>query len=95
MEIWLVKAGEPIPTDPGIPRLMRTGYLAKHLVGRGVSVTWWTAAFDHQRKLFRTETNETLSIEPNYSIRLVQSPGYIRNISLRRWYDDISMAVSL
>ena len=31
MRIWLIKTGEQIPSDPGTPRLLRTGILARYL----------------------------------------------------------------
>lgn len=94
MIVWLVKAGEPTPLDPGVPRLMRTGNLSKVLAERDHSVVWWTAAFDHQRKVVR-DTAGADRLPPNLEIRLVKSPGYANNVSLRRWFDDVMLARAL
>ena len=53
MRAWLITIGEPLPSDPGPPRLLRAGILASMMQTRGVEVTWWTSAFDHQRKAMR------------------------------------------
>ena len=95
MIVWLIKAGEPTPVDPGVPRLMRTGNLAQCLADRGHTAIWWTAAFDHQRKAFRRLMAPTASVDPRFSIRFVRSLGYAKNVSLRRWFDDIWLAVAM
>ena len=92
MIIWLIKAGEPTPVDPWVPRLMRTGNLAMYLARRGHTVSWWTATFDHQRKSFRQHTAPVVTLDPNLKIQFVNSPGYAKNVSQRRWFDDIWLA---
>jgi glycosyltransferase involved in cell wall biosynthesis len=93
--VWIVKAGEPTPLDPGAPRLMRAGRLAKHLAERGHSVVWWTAAFDHQRKQFRTPDSGAGTWRDGVELRLIDSPGYSKNVSVRRWWDDVRLAWSM
>jgi hypothetical protein len=92
MIVWLIKAGEPTPVDSGVPRLMRTGNLARCLARRGRMVSWWTATFDHQRKSFRQLTAPVVTVDPNLQIHFVNSLGYAKNVSLRRWFDDIWIA---
>ena len=92
VSVWLVKSGEPIQTDPGITRLMRTGYLSEFLANREASVTWWTSSFNHQKKSFRCLGSSRRTLPNNINIRLIESPGYTRNISIRRWADDIVLA---
>jgi glycosyltransferase involved in cell wall biosynthesis len=93
MIAWLVKMGEPTPLDAGVPRLMRTGNLARALADRNHAVVWWTGAFDHQRKRFRKHIESNGPSNPE--IRFVKSPGYTKNVSLRRWFDDLVLAWSI
>jgi hypothetical protein len=92
MIVRLIKAGEPTPVDSGVPRLMRTGNLAMCLARRGHMVSWWTATFDHQRQSFRQLTAPVVTVDPNLQIHFVNSLGYAKNVSLRRWFDDIWLA---
>ena len=43
MIVWLVTVGEPLPTDPGSPRLLRAGILAGLLAEKGHVVHWWSS----------------------------------------------------
>lgn len=85
MRFWLATIGEPLPTDPGGPRLLRTGMLADQLRRRGHEVVWWTSSFDHIRKTFRAAGPTTLLVDSGYRLVLLHGPGYRRNVSLRRW----------
>jgi glycosyltransferase involved in cell wall biosynthesis len=87
MKIWLVQPGEELPTDPGTPRLLRTGMIADILAGRGRDVVWWTSTFSHARKEQRSNDDTEIKVKANYTIRLLHSPGYEKNVSLRRIYD--------
>lgn len=83
MRIWLITVGEPLPQDEEKPRLLRTGMLAQLLVKLGHEVTWWTSAFDHQKKTHRSRT--TASIEhQGQRIVLLAGRGYQKNISFKR-----------
>lgn len=83
MRFWLVKLGEPLPTDAPDPRLLRTGLLAGMLAKRGHEVTWWTSSLDHVTKRQRASRSITLRAE-GYDIRVLHGPAYRRNVSLRR-----------
>lgn len=87
MHIWLIQTGEPLPTDSGSPRLLRTGQLAAELARRGHDVTWWATTFRHATKTQRATRDTQLDVAPNYRIMLVHSPGYTSNVSLRRFMD--------
>ncbi|MFH0960560.1 MAG: glycosyltransferase family 4 protein [Pseudomonadota bacterium] len=87
--IWLIQPGEELPIDPGTPRLLRTGILAKMLVSQGHKVTYWTSTFSHARKTQRFGTDTDINVRDNYKIKLLRSPGYSKNISVRRVYDHI------
>jgi glycosyltransferase involved in cell wall biosynthesis len=89
LQIWLIQPGEELPIDPGTPRLLRTGILAKMLVDQGHEVTYWTSTFSHARKAQRSKTDTDVIFHDNYKIKLLRSPGYLKNISIRRIYNHI------
>lgn len=84
MRVWLVRDLEPIPTDPGNPRLMRMGMLAQTLARRGIETRWFTSSFDHYKKRQREPRAQSILPEPNLEISVLKGPGYARNISLQR-----------
>jgi len=86
MKIWLVTIGEPIPSDSTNPRLLRTGILANMLSRHGHEVIWWNTKFNHTKKSYR-ERPSKLKISENLEIILLESPGYKKNISIKRLYD--------
>lgn len=92
MRIWLATVGEPLPLDGPNERYLRTGILAYELVRRGHQVTWWTSAFDHIRKRFRSEASQIIEVEPGLRIGLLKGCGYQRNVSLARWRDHRQVA---
>src|SRR5213593_3904963 len=85
MRIWLTELTEPLPLAAGA-RLMRCGVLAQALARQGHDVLWWSSAFDHSGKSYRTAATgtETLTVAPTYRIRLLPGPPYRRNVSLAR-----------
>jgi len=84
MRVWLIKEGEPLPTDEGQPRLLRTGILAQMLAERGHEVTFWTSTFDFRTKKHRFPTDTELRPHPNIQIRLFRAPSFRKHLSLRR-----------
>lgn len=86
MNAWVIQAGEPLPTDPGRPRVWRSGLIARELAARGHQVRWWASTFAHVEKRFRAERETTIAWD-SVLIHLLHSPGYARNISLQRIYD--------
>lgn len=95
MKVWLIQQGEELPIDPGKPRLLRTGILANMLADRCHEVVYWTSTFNHARKTQRFETDTDINVRDNYNIKLLYSPGYHKNVSIRRIYDHIVMARKL
>lgn len=86
MRVWIVTVGEPLPGDGPGTRTLRSGLLADALVRKGAQVTWFTSVFDHTSKTHRTLDNQHKwpeSIQP----RWLRSPGYRRNVSVRRLLD--------
>lgn len=91
MKIWLITIGEPIPTDGENIRLLRTGIFAKYLASQEHEVIWWNNRFDHSQKQSRKIEIST-QIQPNLRLELLESSGYKKNISLKRFQDHIQLA---
>jgi len=92
LNIWLVKIGEPLPTDgPGV-RLFRTGLLAQALDEMGHEVRWWTSTFNHAEKTQRARGDERHPLGNKGQLVLLRSPGYSRNVSLARLIDHRTVA---
>ncbi|GIW56020.1 MAG: glycosyltransferase WbuB [Nitrospiraceae bacterium] len=90
--IWIVCVGEPLPTDPERPRLLRAGILARMLTEKGHEVTWWTSTMDHYQKRLRAD--RTVVIEGTECGRLILLHGirYTKNTSLRRIINHVQIA---
>lgn len=90
--IWIVCVGEPLPTDPERPRLLRAGILARMLTENGHDVTWWTSTMDHYQKRLRAD--RTVVIEATECGRLILLHGirYTKNTSLRRIINHVQIA---
>lgn len=92
MKVWLITIGEPLPTDGGGDRLLRTGLLANLLVSKGHDVLWWTSSFDHARKQQRVEKDKVIDLSNSFQIYLMRSRGYGSNVSLGRTLDHWGLA---
>lgn len=77
MRVWLINPYGPLPGEGW--RDYRFTYAARALAARGHDVTWFTASFDHHTKRFREH-----GWKGDFSIELVPTPGYHRNIGLGR-----------
>ncbi|CAL7963025.1 conserved hypothetical protein [Gammaproteobacteria bacterium] len=84
MRIWLLKDGDPLPTDGENIRLLRMGLIAQKLAEKGHQVIWWTSTLNHAKKAFRTTEDKDISIYSNYIIKLLHGPGYKKNVSIQR-----------
>lgn len=84
MNVWLVTAGEPLPTDAGTPRLLRAGILANLLQASGHEVEWWTSSFDHQAKKQRCEGYRRIEYRPGYVMHMLPGRSYASTVSLAR-----------
>jgi glycosyltransferase involved in cell wall biosynthesis len=80
----LVKLGEPLPSDPGTPRLLRTGLLAAMLAARGHEVCWWTSSVDHVRRSQRVGSSTTEEAASGERTRILWGPAYRHSVSVRR-----------
>lgn len=95
MKIWLFQTGEPLHIDRDNPRPMRAMNLANALVDRGHDVVLWSSNFYHQEKRLRFAGNRSVQISKSLEIRLVDSPGYKKNIGFGRIWDHIILANNL
>jgi glycosyltransferase involved in cell wall biosynthesis len=95
MRIWIFQTGEPIHSDQGNPRPMRSMNLAGALVDSGHRVTLWSSAFYHQEKRHRAHEFQKIRINDLLEIRLVPSRGYKRNIGSARLIDHAGLAWNL
>lgn len=84
MKVWLIKLGEPLPSDSSDARLLRTGLLAEALAARGHEVTWWTSTQNHIARTNRYEQDESVMWAENYTIRMLYGPVYKQSVSLSR-----------
>ena len=95
MKIWILQTGEPLDIDNDDPRPMRAMNLSNYLVKNGHQVILWSSAFHHRDKVHRSKKYESIKINNNYQIRLIPSPGYSKNISLKRFWDHLIMSINL
>jgi len=85
VHVWLINPYGPIPGEGW--RDYRFTYQARALAARGHDVTWWTAGFNHHNKRYRAREWEQRD-GGGYTIQLVPTPAYHRNISARRlWFE--------
>jgi len=84
MRIWLLKSGEPVPTDPGRQRLHRTGILAEVLAANGCDVVWWTSTFRHADKQFRYNGTTWEDVGDRQRICFLHTRPYFKNVSFDR-----------
>lgn len=84
MRTWLVTVGEPLPVDPGSPRLLRAGLVAELAARRGHDVVWWTSAFDHHAKRMREGARSQRIAPAGYRLEMLEGEAYASNVSLAR-----------
>lgn len=85
MRLWLVKIGEPWPSDGPAIRLNRTGIMAQQYARAGDDVVWISDVFDHYKKTQRFNEAVSLPLEAGLTVVGLHGPGYPRNVSLRRF----------
>lgn len=95
MKIWILQTGEPLDIDNDDSRPMRAMNLSSYLVNKGHRVVLWSSAFHHRDKRHRSKEYKIYNVSKEYQIRLIPSPGYKENISLKRFWDHIIMGRNL
>ena len=84
MNIWLLRASEPMPIVDSDGRLMRMGMLAEELSSRGHNVTWFSSTFNHFTKTQSFNKDTIVKVKDNYYLDLSYARGYKKNISVSR-----------
>lgn len=95
LNVWILQTGEPLHSDGLGARPMRAINLANALVQAGHNVVLWSSSFYHQEKSHRHNEGGDLIISPALRIRLIDSPGYSRNIGFGRLWDHFVLARNL
>ncbi|WP_440681191.1 glycosyltransferase family 4 protein [Candidatus Pelagibacter sp. HIMB1623] len=95
LNVWILQTGEPLIIDGKKSRFMRGMNLANKLVDQGHNVLFFSSNFDHQKKLFRYNKNKIINFNSKLSFQLIDSPGYEKNISIKRFYDHLILALNL
>ena len=95
MKVWIFQTGEPLHSDDDNPRPMRAMNLANSLVDMGHSVIIWSSAYYHQKKRHRANKYKKIIFSKLLEIRLIPSPGYIKNTGIQRLYDHAVLAINL
>jgi glycosyltransferase involved in cell wall biosynthesis len=90
MTVWLVNPYGPLPSEAW--RTYCFPLIAEALVEAGHEVIWWTSNFAHHFKKFRSDGWRDVKVSDRFTIRLVPTPGYRRNIGLGRVLRDIVFA---
>lgn len=84
MKFWIVSVGEPLPVDGVNTRLRRMGNLAMFASESGTEVEWFSVTFDHYKKTQRCIGNKDFIINDKFTLHLVDSLPYKKNVSLAR-----------
>jgi glycosyltransferase involved in cell wall biosynthesis len=83
MNIWLVKIGEGARGG----RPFRIDMLAAALGNRGHHVRLYTSTFSHYEKVHLYDGDTESTVDENFTVVFMRSPGYQRNISIGRLWD--------
>ena len=78
MYIWVVNPFELLPNESDVP--LRYWSLCRTLAQLGHKVIWWSSDFSHRPKIKRQPCTDV----DDFSIRMIETPPYSKNISLAR-----------
>ncbi|MEG1989869.1 MAG: glycosyltransferase family 4 protein [Clostridia bacterium] len=84
MNIWLIKANEPMTYVDPKNRAFRMGLIAQELDLRGHNITWFASTFDHIKKVELFNKDNIINVNNRFSVNLIWSPKYKKNISIKR-----------
>jgi len=85
--IWLINPYGPIPGEGWRP--YRFELIGRALAEKGYTVVWWTSTFSHHFKRQRAGGWEDRALSANFTLRLVPSPAYKKNIGMGRGFRDL------
>ena len=91
MIIWLVNPYGPLPSEGWRDYSFIT--FGKTLAAAGHDVVWWTSNFSHHFKAYRSDGWSDEIISERFTVRLVPTPSYHKNVGLGRIWRDIMFAV--
>ena len=74
---------------------MRAMNLANFFIKKKINVFLWSSDFYHQKKIHRTKAFKSIKINSYLKIQLIPSMGYHKNISFKRIFDHIQLALNL
>jgi glycosyltransferase involved in cell wall biosynthesis len=92
MRIWLLSPYHQIPGEGW--RDSRFIMLGKALAGRGHKVIWWTANFSHTFKSFRSQSGKEILVVDGFTINLVPTSSYRKNVGIGRIWFELRYALS-
>ena len=78
MNIWIVNPFDQLPNETDVP--LRYWSLCKTFAMQGHNVIWWSSDYSHLTKTKREPCLDT----DGFSIRLIETPPYKKNISFAR-----------
>ncbi|MDB2506767.1 hypothetical protein N9X20_04385, partial [Opitutales bacterium] len=78
MNIWIVNPFDQLPNETDVP--LRYWSLCKTFATQGHDVVWWSSDYSHLTKTKREPCLDT----DCFSIRLIETPPYKKNISFAR-----------
>lgn len=81
MQLWLFNPFDDLPWE-GKPQRFAT--LARCLAEQGHTVVYWSSDFSHRLKTRRVPPEQVTSSSLPYTIELIPTPPYRKNISLQR-----------
>lgn len=87
MQIWLINPYGPIPGESW--RDYSFTMMADTLTAAGYEVIWWTSNFSHHFKKIRNKGWKDLLINSRFTVRLVPTTGYKKNIGISRVVRDL------
>ena len=92
MNIWLLRASEPMPVVDPDGRMMRMGMLAEELSKRGHNVRWFASTFNHFTKTQAFDKDTIIKVKENYYLDLSHAKRYKKNISVSRILNHMEIA---
>ena len=91
--IWIINQYGPIEGENW--RDYSYNQIGKYLADKcGYNVIWWTSNFAHHFKKYRSKGWKDIKVRANFTIRLVPTSAYKKNIGIGRFIRDWSYAVT-
>lgn len=87
MRIWLINPYGPLPHEAWREYSFTT--MGNTLADAGHHVIWWTSNFSHHFKKFRSSGWQDIAIAELFTVRLVPTTGYSKNIGFGRIFRDL------